>query len=291
MSDNRLTRLDVSRLPNLHDLLVDSNSVAKASGLKDQPSIRRISWRTQRFSQPDEEDRPPPLDYNCCLETLNLSLAGTRLISFAPSDVFLGLARLDLASCGLDSLIKDFGMFLPNVRHLNLNYNAIKDMRPLLGIRKLAELHIAGNRIMRFRRTVEVVCKVGQNLRTLDCRNNPFTSGFYVAPHLESTTQNLVLKAEDGLDNEGRENDPFDNSTYIVPDANSEANDRYLQQLDFNTRIRRRVYELMLLKSSRSLRKLDGLPIDETRILAPDGVWERLVELGVVQMENNKSDE
>ena len=291
MSENQLSTVDVSGVPNLHDLLLDSNSVAQVSGLLNGSNVRHILWRAQRFPQSGDENVPSPLDYNCCMESLNLSLAGTRLVNFAPVDVFLSLARLDLASCGLDSLIKDFGMFIPNVRHLNLNYNAIKDMRPLLGIRKLTELHIAGNRIKRFRRTIEVICKVGPKLRTLDCRNNSFTSGFYMAPHLETTSKNLVLKAEYGSGNRGEEKDPFDASVYIVPDAITGADDKYLQQLDFNTRIRRRVYELMLLKSSPSLKKLDGLPIDETRILASDGIWERLIELGVIQMDDKRSDE
>lgn len=285
VSNNQLTRLDVAQLGNLCDLLLDSNSVVDLNGLGGRPNIQRVSWRTQTLPSADENADASFLDYNCCSETRSLSLAGNRLLNFNPSHVFLSLERLDLASCGLDSLVKDFGTFIPNVRHLNLNYNALKDIRPLLGIRKLQELHIAGNRIIRFRRTMDVICKIGQHLRILDCRNNQFSSGFYLAPHLETVSQKLIFKPNERLPNgDGNREDCFNTTAYIVPDADGTADEPYLQQLDFGTRIRRRVYELMLLQGSRSITKLDGLPVDGQRVLAKDGVWEKLVELGVIQL-------
>ena len=290
VSENELCEIDVSRLVHLQDLLLDSNGVARIDGLANRSSPRRISWQTQKLSKPEADDTPPQVDYSCCVDALNLSLAGTRLVRFSPCDVFLGLERLDLASCGLDSLIKDFGQFLPNVRHLNLNYNAIQDVKPLAGIRKLTALYIAGNRIIRYRRSMEAICKIGRHLQILDCRNNPFTAGFYIAPHLETASRKLVLKSEDAPNNVGRP-DQFDASAYIAPDADSGADGEYIQNLDFGTRIRRRVYELMLLKCSRSLRKLDGLSVDEKRILTVDGIWERLIELEVVQLEGTPEDE
>ena len=39
----------------------------------------------------------------------------------------------------------------------------------------------------------------------------------------------------------------------------------------------------MLANLCRSLRELDGLPFDKTRVLVKDDVWERLLFLGVIQ--------
>ena len=269
-------------LPVLRQLLLDSNRITEIVGLKDRFNTHCVSWRAQTLAHSEPEQSSSPLRVDCCSEVRTLSLAGTRLLSFSPAETFLSLERLDLASCGLDMLIKDLGTLIPNVRRLNLNYNAIKDIRPLLGIQRLAELHIAGNRIMRFRRTTEVICKIGQHVRILDCRSNPFTSGFYLAPHLERTSQKLVLKVPQ--EGPAEDSDPFNLAAYLVPDADSDIDEAYHRQLDFGTRIRRRVYELMLLKSSKQLEKLDGLQINGERILATDGVWERLVELEVVQL-------
>ena len=287
VSGNELVDLEIAPLSRLRDLLLDSNHVSKISGLENRFNVHRISWRGQEFPQPVPEENSHPLNYSCCSEVRSLSLAGSRLLTFSPTEAFLSLEHLDLASCGLDSLAEGFGSMVPNVRHLNLNYNAIRDLRPLLGIRKLSELHVAGNRIMRFRRTTEVICRIGEHMRVLDCRNNAFTSGFYLAPHLESSSQKLVVK--NGQSEFREDSDPFNIIAYVVPDADSSADEGYLQQLDFGTGIRRRVYELLLLKASRHLEKLDGLQIDGGRILAMDGVWDRLVQLGVLQLASEKN--
>ena len=282
VSENGLKSLDVSRLTNISDLLLDSNHVVQLSGADKWSNAQNISWRTQGLPRSSVEKGESSLNLGSCLDARSLSLSGTPLLSFDPPKLFVGLSYLDLASCGLVSLPDDFGMLVPSVRHLNLNYNALKDLKPLSGIERLVELHVAGNRIVRFRRAMESISNIGDHLHTLDCRNNPFTSGFYLAPHLGTLSQVSTTKEEDTLQTTGAA-DSFNRSAYIVPDASSSDDADYLQRLDFSTRIRRRVYELMLVKFSRRLEKLDGIAVDSKRILVQDGVWERLLDLGVVQ--------
>ena len=276
---NQLTSLDVSQLSSLKDLLIDHNTISIVDGLQDRVDVERISWRCQNSLRERDNESSMIIDFECCSEARLLNLSGTRLPNFNIGESFFRLERLELSSCGLNQLMDDFGIHVPNVRYLNLNYNAVKDIRPLLGIQKLSELHIAGNRVNRFRRSMEVVSKLGEHLVLLDCRNNPITQGFYPAPQSENTTQ-MVLKDKES----SNQADPFDSTVYLVPDAEGEADEQYLQQLDWGTSIRRRVYELMLVKGSGRLEKLDGLHVDRDRILERDDVWDRLVELGVVQL-------
>jgi hypothetical protein len=53
--------------------------------------------------------------------------------------------------------------------------------------------------------------------------------------------------------------------------------------LDYETRIRRRVTEMMLANLCRNLRELDGLRFDKARVLVKDDIWERMLLLGVIQ--------
>ncbi|EEP79808.1 predicted protein [Uncinocarpus reesii 1704] len=72
---------------------------------------------------------------------------------------------------------------------------------------------------------------------------------------------------------------------YTVPLANSAADERYLVHLNEETRLRRRVVELMIHAATSSrLKVLDGLDLShdgsEFVSLKKDWVWRRLVELG-----------
>jgi hypothetical protein len=66
----------------------------------------------------------------------------------------------------------------------------------------------------------------------------------------------------------------------------AEADAAHRSRLDPDTRLRRRVHEMLLLGSRSSLRRLDGLPVGEARcaeVMRRDKVWERLVALGVLR--------
>src|SRR6202012_5859041 len=85
------------------------------------------------------------------------------------------------ANCGLANLPENFGLAAPNLRAVNLNFNALKDLRPLLNIKRLTSLFAAGNRLTRLRKTMAVLAKL-MHLEVLDLRGNPFTLGFHEPP-------------------------------------------------------------------------------------------------------------
>jgi hypothetical protein len=76
---------------------------------------------------------------------------------------------------------------------------------------------------------------------------------------------------------------------YILPTADLMTDNEHCARLDTDANLRRRVYELLLSQSSKSLERLDGLAFDRSRVVKRDGVWERLVEIGV--MRKSESDD
>lgn len=79
-----------------------------------------------------------------------------------------------------------------------------------------------------------------------------------------------------------------DPDPYVLPATSRQLDARYRERLDADTRLRRRVYEMMLVAGNARLERLDGLVVErgdgEGGVQRKDGVWERLVGLGVVRV-------
>lgn len=135
-------------------------------------------------------------------------------------------------------------------------------------------------------------------LDTLDLRDNPFSVGFH-APGGARDERRVVVAAErggrrrrremreedadmDDADADADESEP-DGEEFVLPAASKERDREYVARLDEDTRLRRRVYEMLLANSCRGLRALDGLVFERRDVLVKDEVWERLVCLGVVR--------
>lgn len=284
ISNNRLSFIDLAEVPKLKTLKLDKNSIASIESLSSLKYLETLSWREQTlvpaygFSE---------VQYQHCHEVRNLYLSGNTVSSFAPSTSFLNLQNLELASTGLQSLSYDFGLRCPNLRTLNLNYNALRDLRPLLGIVKLRRLFLAGNRVSRLRRTAAVLDRLGKDLLELDLRNNPLTVGFYT-PQDASRDEKQVVSCKfkiptDGVDTEGR-----DWNSYLLPPLEGEVDERSKERLDEDTKLRRRVYEMLIVNGCKNLERLDGLQVDRRKVGGRDDIWDRLLELGVLKEKDAK---
>ena len=86
---------------------------------------------------------------------------------------------------------------------------------------------------------------------------------------------------EDGVDAHG--------GKAVLPNPDKEDDARYLERLDEDTKLRRRVYEMLLASGCKRLRVLDGMTFDKAAVLVKDAVWERLVELGVLSRREEAS--
>lgn len=190
------------------------------------------------------------------------------------------LRHLNLASCGLQNLPDTFGLSVPNLRSLNLNFNAVKDLRPLLNISELSTLLAAGNRLSRLRKSAAVLAKLA-SLEMLELRDNPFTVGFYA----NAVEQRLVTTETSPCDfNETTEKgEEQEDDAFTFPPQTPLMDQTYFSRLDDGTKLRRRVYEMLIASSCKMLSTLDGKAFCKREALVKDGIWERLVDLGVVR--------
>jgi hypothetical protein len=268
---NGMTLLDVSgHFPNLEKLYVDGNCLTHISGLEHLRHLRTFSAREQMLSsETDAETCVNNLIRNC--DVRNLYISSNLTHSLGISQHLLNLQRLELASMGLTELPENFGQLTPNIRSINLNFNSIKDLRPLLNIKRLDELLLAGNKLERLRANALVLGKF-ETLSKLDWRDNPLTLRFYA-----STSESRVMSLRQ------KPSDEQLTDRFVLPDGDAEADIQHLSRLDYETRIRRRVTEMMLANLCKNLRELDGLRFDKARVLVKDDIWERMLLLGVIQ--------
>ena len=275
IAENNLESLQVGLLPELQHLNIDGNAIDHIADIQDLNSLRHLSWREQRCKV--------PLQYQACHETHHLYLSGNTLPSFVPKSHFLNLQTLELASTGLQELPTDFGIKCPNLRILNLNYNALRDISPLLGITKLQCLYVAGNRVCRLRRTVAVLDRLSFRLLETDLRNNPLTVGFYI-PHQQNGSEKRMIVQGKYRTLMGDENESVkEGIQYVLPASDREADSISRERLDEETKLRRRVYEMLIVHACKKLQRLDGLEVERGEVGRQDGVWGRLVELGILR--------
>ncbi|KAI4272370.1 MAG: hypothetical protein LQ337_005342 [Flavoplaca oasis] len=282
VANNCLDAFDIGRLPCLQYLNVDNNVITRIDGLTSHTTLQTLSWREQDL-KPDMPESN--IQYEHCRNVRELYLSGNSLRTFAPSVYLLDLRHLELASTGLEYLPEDFGIKCSNLRSLNLNFNALSELRPLVGLVKLEKLHLAGNRIARLRRTASVFGRIGHGLAEIDLRQNPLTVGFYIPQNQPlRKEQQLIISHQrtksQNLDDEGEGSK--DGSTYTLPWVEQGADAAARQRFDDETKIRRKVYEMLIAVRCKKLTRLDGLCLDRRKVASKDGVWERLRDLGVL---------
>ncbi|KAI6085074.1 hypothetical protein F4821DRAFT_241497 [Hypoxylon rubiginosum] len=280
LSNNELTDLDLAPFPSLRLLHADRNQLTMVTGFSRCRRLDSLSLREQ------QGDAPLDVSFlNAAYEVRKLFLSGNLLASFDPSVDFLNLQYLELANCGLQSLPPDLGQLMPNLRVLNLNMNAVGDLGPLRYIPRLKKLLVAGNRLADAAQVADVLAGF-PHLARLDARDNPATQGFY-AP-----VQSLVpIEQQQADQDQGYGSyDPF-----VLPDADPARDAKFASRSDLGTRMRRRVYDLVVLDRCRRLKTLDGLPVRRGRdggaLKNRDKVWDALVRTGVVKDEDAEEEE
>ncbi|KAF2761662.1 hypothetical protein EJ05DRAFT_507305 [Pseudovirgaria hyperparasitica] len=282
---NQLKSLIVEGIfPHLKCLYADGNRLSRVEGVERLQYLQSFSLRSQR---PHTICAPSSTSPTASINLLSpppdlsaLALSANIIPVLDMPSPFLMLQRLELSSCGLNALPSTFSKTVPNVRYLNVNTNGLKDLSPLLNTKALAELHVAGNRLSRLRKTMAVLARLS-HLRTLDLRNNPITVGFYptsIETHLV-TTKSMAL------------DQPVNMEPFVLPNADAESEASHRLRLDEDTRLRRRVYDMLLGNSCTKLAVLDGLRFDAGAALAKDEVFERLRLLGVLKRSMKAEDD
>lgn len=266
LSNNSLTSIDLKSMPNLRLLHADRNCLSQLSGFSRARRLDSLSLREQRCEH--------PLDLSFlskAYEVRKLYLSGNLLANFSPQVDFLNLQLLELSNCGLRSLPESLGQMMPNLRVVNLNFNAISDLGPLRFIPRLKRVLAAGNRLNDSASVIDILAEFPQ-LTTVDLRDNPITQGFY-AP-----LQVLVRQGEEAAA------DAVD--SFTLPGGDAERDATYSRRLDLETRMRRRLYEQVFADSCGRLRTLDGLPLRRDVGELRDAVWAALATQGLVVSED-----
>ncbi|TGJ87125.1 hypothetical protein E0Z10_g1642 [Xylaria hypoxylon] len=271
LSNNDVETLDLSALPSLRLLHADRNNITIITGLSQCHRLDSVSLREQKGNNILDTSF---LDSAC--EVRKLFLSGNRLSGFNPQADFLNLQYLELANCGLQSLAPDIGQLMPNLRMLNINFNSIDDLWPLRCIPRLKKLLAAGNRLSEAGKIASALAEL-PHLSRLDFRNNSATLGFY-AP-----VQSLVSVGDDGKETE------FD--LFALPDVDVERQEKFAGRLDMGTRMRKRVYDMVVLKNCRQLKMLDGLPVLKDSTSKKDDVWKALMENSIFQAGEKQQDD
>lgn len=276
LSGNNLESIDVSRYANLRLLYLDRNRLGLVKGLFKTKHLDSLSLREQQTGA-----RIDMSFLNEAFEVRKLFLSGNLLDSFTPRTNFLNLQFLELANCGLQLLTPGLGRMISNTRVLNLNLNALQDLSPLVGIVRLKKLHLAGNRITRLRSTTFVLTHF-PHLTVVDMRGNPLTLGFY-PPLVEMR----VIFGDGSEDGQSDAPDPFTQGS-----ADRVKDQKYAERLDMDTKMLRRVYEMLIILGGPRLKVLDGLTVDRSITRLEDDVWKALLASGVlVRMESKHPNE
>ncbi|KAF2721625.1 hypothetical protein K431DRAFT_346266 [Polychaeton citri CBS 116435] len=268
IQDCGLVSLDVTQFPALRKLYVDNNSLQTVTGLSTLKHLDVISMRNQTLS---EDYRVSILEKVFDARTVRLSY--NKLPSLKLSDTFHSIQNLELASVGLQELPENFGSSLPNLRKLNLDFNFLKDLRHLHGIHRIEEIKVCGNRIDRLRKTIGLFSKLGGSICTIDLRDNPVTQGLYSHTMFDSFRKALVA----------HQSQSWSSSTLSLPPRDHVQDAKYQERLDDDTKLKRRVYEIMVAQACTGLKQLDGADFVKEKYLAKDWIWERLVNLGIVR--------
>ncbi|KAF4283707.1 hypothetical protein KXV98_009802 [Aspergillus fumigatus] len=298
LANNQLQTLDVSMFSSLNLLYIDQNFLSTVSGLERCRALEILSVRDQRSG--NEKNTYLDIDLGKVKDIRKVYLSSNKLSTRAlsPSAPLLGLQLLDAASCNLQSLPVDFSSNFPNLKVLNLNFNSLSGVTELVGLNCLSRLAIAGNSIV-------------------DLRGNPLTLRFYPPAltgngkevdqrRIRAIPEERKKRAAGGLDlasaladagsherdmrptlwattaeTEREIDDP-----YTLPTADAQADQKYLSHLDDATRLRRKIFELMLYAGTGgSIKFLDGL---EFRPVLTEGsdmdhAWSKLEQLGVLK--------
>ena len=133
MRNCKMQRLDVTPFPHLHQLYVDDNYLHGITGLAGLSELDVLSMRRQALPEGTQITI-----FDSTLEARVIYLSGNDLPSIHLSESCLNLQHLELALCGLASLPDDFGLKLANLRTIDLSFNALTDVRPLLNMQKAA---------------------------------------------------------------------------------------------------------------------------------------------------------
>ena len=262
LSHNSLQVLGLKHMPVLRHLDLDHNNIKDIQGLCSAYHLEFLSLRAQgEHCDIVEMVLSTPNECRHVRLSSNSVINGTFKLPTLPQN---NLRELEIAACGISEIPERFGLYFPNCRYLNANFNAIKEVAPLRKMGLLKTLLLARNRIQKLRRTCLVMSRL-PSLKQIDLRDNPLTLGFY---------NPVPAKVGDS--------EPVHEARYQLPDGSEAEDAMWMKVLDETAGLKRRTIELLLAEHCKELIHLDGLRLHHEQLRAQDTTWNKLTGKGVL---------
>ncbi|KAJ7600466.1 hypothetical protein C8J56DRAFT_910325 [Mycena floridula] len=228
-SGNRLTKLNLSLMPNLRTLYLDNNSLTSLVRLERLTKLENLSLRNQ-------SGRGLNLLARDVRDVKRLYLSGNPLGNGFLSEACYNLLYVELAACRLSSLPDDLAQLIPNVR-------------PLEGLTRLRKLTIIGSRLQGTKGLIRLLQRM-PDLEMLDFRMNPCTLGWYLP---------LMVRGVPGaLQPSENQNDFGDKEAGWL-----ELDSKFRRDLPDDVYVGRLAYRGLVMKACPRLRMLDGIEVAE----------------------------
>ncbi|KAK6363826.1 hypothetical protein TWF730_001233 [Orbilia blumenaviensis] len=264
LSKNNLRVFTIRPFPNIKTLYLDSNKLETIDGIAGARYLDSFSFRSQTGSSTVN------IPFNSLYELRKVYASGNPISSLSMLDYFVNLQYLELASCNLRTLPSNFGRMMTNTRVINLNNNALSDIKPLYGIVRLKKLYLMGNRISNLQKLNNML-RFLPFLSELDLRHNPLTLGFYA-----------ILSQSTDLARPGNPGEITDPSPFLMQHQDKDSDEVFQRSMTEDTAVARRCYDILIGEQCPQMSHLDGLAFDIKQKLCHDSIWERMTSLGLL---------
>lgn len=185
LKKNNIMSFDFSMFPILQDLNLDENLIMSAASLRELSKARsliKLSLRAQQESCQGHENRllDTMINTRGHFQELYLSENETSYnkghVAMPSNFKHCNIRVLEMASCGITRLPRQFGQYFPACHTMNLNHNSIDDITELRGLEAVEKLLMARNRL---NKPKSVAYLRLPELRILDLRENVFNQDWY----------------------------------------------------------------------------------------------------------------
>ncbi|WVQ62215.1 uncharacterized protein L199_000354 [Kwoniella botswanensis] len=255
-SENNIDHFDLSLFPKVRTLYADGNKLthlSRSSSSSSNGRLENLSLRNQRLTIPLK------LVYKDLENIKRLYLSGNSLSDGffpSPSSPLYALVYLEIAACQLTEW-PNFSKLLPNLKVLNMNYNYLKNLNGVKGLRGLRKLTLVGGRLGSEESNNKGILeglKGLDSLEEVDFRMNPSTLSYYfplLLPSSSSTPQSAL--------------DPSSSKGLVGAPASiwQSYDSRFRKNLPDEWYSKRLVYRGLVMSTCPNLRRLDGIQIED----------------------------
>ncbi|TYJ56366.1 hypothetical protein B9479_002914 [Cryptococcus floricola] len=262
-SDNEVSHFDASLFPKIRTLYADNNSLTHIAR-----TDRHASSRLENISLRNQRAPSLRLTFADLENVRRLYVSGNPLgDDFFPPRPLYSLVYLEAAACKITAWPSNFASNMPHLKMLNLNYNYLRDLDGIKGLKELRKLTIVGGRIggeedSKANKDIMSGLRGVETIEELDLRMNPSTLSYYFPLLLSSSSPSSIL------DPSTAQPQLADQSTVAKPVAAPPAlwhsyDNRFRKNLPDEWYSRRLLHRGLVMKACPQIKKLDGIVVED----------------------------